>query len=376
MPVRALEQEDDVAALHAAGVAWLGADAQWLDVHTHIGHHDPDGLEADPEELVEALDLAGQQAACVFPMHEPDGYAQANATVRDAAARWPDRLSWLCRVSPHQEDPGAEVARCLDAGARGLKLHPRSDSFAMDHPAIEGLVAQVAERRGVVLVHAGRGIPELGAHAARLAADHPDARIILAHAGISDLGLLADAAAALPNLLFDTSWWQPADMLMLFTTVPPGRILYASDMPYGPPKLASTIFLRGVRQAGWTPEQAREAAGPQARRALMGEDLVDLGPALGPEGLGPRVLSFERAAAYLTAAVQGTFRGGDPTEAYALARLACQRVDGEAPHAAHLEAVEALVARAQELLETRGAMDAVTAAMGALTVAGTPGVPA
>lgn len=376
MPVRGRETEDDLRALHEDAVAWAGA-AHWLDVHTHIGHNDPDGLEADPHELLEALDHAGHQEACVFAMHEPDGYRAANDAVLAAAADAGGRFRVLARVSPH--DPGApeELARCLRAGARGLKLHPRSDGFALDHPAVEPLVAQVAERRGVLLIHAGRGIPQLGEHAAQLASAHPDVRVVLAHAGISDLGLLADAAAALPNLLFDTSWWQPADLLMLLTTVPPARILYASDMPYGPPRLAATLFLRCAQQAGLAPEVVAQMAGPQAARALDGEDLQDLGPAPGPHALGPRILTFERASAYLTAAVQVSFRGGDPTEAYALARLACQRAGEEAPHAAALEVVEAYIALAQERLEGPGGpLAASVPGMGALSVAATPGVPA
>ncbi|HYF25756.1 MAG TPA: amidohydrolase family protein [Baekduia sp.] len=377
MPVRGLEHDTDFATLHADGVTWVGEAPVWLDVHTHIGHHDPDGLEADPEELVDALDHAGHDQACVFAMHEPHGYRHANDVVLAACEASQGRLMALARVSPHAEDAPAELARCLAAGARGVKLHPRSDDFQLDHPEIDGLVEQVAQIRGVVLVHAGRGIPELGRHAVALAEAHPGARIVLAHAGISDLGLLVEHTEALANLLFDTSWWQPSDLLQLLTTVPPGRILYASDMPYGPPRTAATLLLRCAQQAGLRTEQVREMVGAQARRALLGEDLVDLGPAPGPEALGPRVLSFERAAAYLTAAVQGTFRGADPAEAYALARLACQRPGAEAPHAAALEVLEEYVAMAQDRLEAhRDPFDAVQAGMAALLVAGTPGVAA
>ncbi len=377
MPVQGLEHDPDVAPLHADALRRLGDGVEWLDVHTHIGHHDPDGREADPHELLDALDVAGQQAACVFAMHEPDGYGAANDAVLAAASNGGGRLHALARVTPHESDAGAELARCLAGGARGLKLHPRSDAFGLDHPAIEPLVEQVAVERGVVLVHAGRGIPQLGRHVSELAARHPDARFVLAHAGISDLGLLSDAASALPNLLFDTSWWQPADLLMLLTTVPPARVLYASDMPYGPPRTAATLFLRCAEQAGIAPEAVREMCGAQARRALDGEELLDLGPTPGPGALGPRVLSFERAGAYLTAALQMTFGGGDPTEPYALARLACQRAGEEAPHAAGLEVIDSYIALAQARFEAAGdPWAAVQAGLGALVVAGTPGVPA
>lgn len=34
-----------------------------------------------------------------------------------------------------------------------------------------------------------------------------------------------------PNLLFDTAWWNPADLLALFAQVPPGQILFGGGNP-------------------------------------------------------------------------------------------------------------------------------------------------
>jgi predicted TIM-barrel fold metal-dependent hydrolase len=372
MPVRALPYDDAGAALRAEDLAWVGPDVQWFDAHTHIGHNDPDGYEADPEELLEALDVAGQQRALVFPMHEPDGYREANDRVLEACRASGGRFAALARVDPN--DPGAvdEARRALDAGARGIKLHPRSDRFGLPHPTVERIVALAGERRLPVLFHAGRGIPNLGDSVLHLAADHPGARLILAHAGISDLGLLGPRVGRLPNVMFDTSWWHCGDLLTLMATVPPGQILYASDMPYGGPRYASMALLRCARAVGLTPEQARVMAGAQLERVLAGEDPIDLGPPPGTGRLGRRVLGFERAVAYLTAAVQMTFRGGDPTEPLALARLACQ-VRAEADYAGDLRRVDELIALAQERIAAAGGESyaGVHAALTAQILAGT-----
>jgi predicted TIM-barrel fold metal-dependent hydrolase len=371
MPVRGLAHEEEVVGdLHAEAMAWLGDDVRWFDAHTHIGHHDPDGYEADPHELLEALDRAGQHAALVFPMHEPDGYRAANDRVLAAAAESGGRLQALARVDPKADGAVDEARRCLDAGARGIKLHPRSDAFGLPHPVVAEIVGLCAERRLAVLFHAGRGIPNLGDAAIALAHDNPGARIILAHAGISDLGNLGPRAAGIPNLLFDTSWWQIADLLTLFATVPPGQILYASDMPYGPPMLTATGMVRSARAVGLAREQVAAIAGAQLDRVLAGDDLLDLGPEPGTGALGPRVLGFERAVSYLTAAVHMAFRGGDPTEALALARLACQ-ASAEAPFASRLREVDALVARAQEALGTGDHYAVTVPAMTAQFLAGT-----
>lgn len=373
MPVRGLPFDDVVTDLRDAELAWLGDGAEWFDAHTHIGHHDPDGYEADPEELIEALDVAGQQRALMFAMHEPDGYREANDWVLRSCAESGGRLVPLGRIDPKAPDAMEEAHRLLDAGARGFKLHPRSDAFTLPHPVVDEVVALAGERRLPVLFHAGRGIPDLGSSVVDLARAHPGARLILAHAGISDLGPIAPAARELPNILFDTSWWLISDLLTLFTTIPPGQILYASDMPYGGPRFPSLLMLRCARAVGLTPEQARGIAGAQTARVVDGADLLDLGPAPGEAALsGRRVLAFERVIAYVAAAVQMTFRGGDPSEALALARLACATPPGAELRAALSEIDRYLVTAQDRLAQGLDPIACIYPAMVAMVLAGTP----
>src|ERR1700732_2435138 len=122
-----------------------------FDAHTHIGRNDP-----------------------------------ATSEVREGPPSSNGRLLPFCRVNPHA-DPVTEARRCLDAGACGIKLHPRAEQFTLDHPAVRLLVELAHERKVPVLIHAGRGIPALGLHAVELAEQFPEARLILAHAAVSDL---------------------------------------------------------------------------------------------------------------------------------------------------------------------------------------------
>ena len=225
-----------------------------FDAHTHLGQHDPDGMSQRPEELLAGLELAQAKGAFVFPMHEPDGYRSANDMVLEAAANSDGGLVPFCRVNPH-DNPVDEAQRSLDAGARGIKLHPRAEQFTLDHPAVRDLAAIAHERSLPMLIHAGRGIPALGAHAVELAASFPDARLILAHAGICDLSWIWQAAPDHPNLLFDTAWWMPTDLISLFSLVPPGQIVFASDSPYGTTLMSSSFQLGLALQAGLSNEQ-------------------------------------------------------------------------------------------------------------------------
>jgi predicted TIM-barrel fold metal-dependent hydrolase len=348
-----------------------------VDVHTHLGQNDPDGFTCSPPELLEALGQADARGV-VFPMAEPSGYPEANDAVMAHAAAASDRLTAFCRVDPNTGPAAvAEARRCLDAGAAGIKLHPRAEGFTLDHPEVLALSALAHERRAPIIVHAGRGIPALGRHAVALAREHPEARIILAHVGLSDLGWIWKPARELPNLYFDTSWWNPADLLVLFGLVPPGQILFGSDVPYGTTLHGIAGSMRCALQVGLGEEQLRGIAGAQTERLLAGEEPLDLGPAPGLDAISHDPL-LDRVQTYLTASLPLIMRGGDPTELLALARLACD-VDVDAPHPAAYRSILALLDRREQIAadeerperERRGGHLVVTAGI----VARTPDVP-
>src|SRR5690348_2971201 len=231
------------------------------DAHTHIGANDPDGFKQSPAELMTVLERADARAV-TFPMHEPDGYPDANDAAIEAARASGGRIEAFCRIDP-RVDALAEATRCLDAGAKGIKFHPRAEQFTLAEPGVREVVALAHERRVPVLIHAGRGIPALGRDTVRLSGEFPGARLILAHGAISDLAWLWKVLPEHPNVFIDTSWWNPADLIALFTLVGPGHVLYASDSPYGVPLNSAVIALRCALQAGLEPEQVRLVAGGQ-----------------------------------------------------------------------------------------------------------------
>jgi hypothetical protein len=344
-----------------------------FDAHTHLGFNDPDGMKQSGEELVRSLQGAGARGAFTFPFHEPDGYRDANDAVIEAARRADGLLVPFCRVDPRDE-PLPEAERALDAGARGIKLHPRAEQFTLDHPGVKPLVALAHERSLPVLIHAGRGIPALGLHAVQLAEQFPNARLILAHAGTSDLSWIWRVAADLPNLLFDTAWWIPADLEALFSLVPPGQIVFASDAPYGNTFISAAFQLRWALQLGFSADQVRSVAGGQSLRIAAGEPLQPAGPAIGERERPPHLL-LDRVAFFLLFSAMGAMRGIDPAEMLALARLACD-VPGEIDDAPAFAAIRSLLddyeAYAAEHPDERRR---ITFLILAATVARTPDVP-
>jgi uncharacterized protein len=300
-----------------------------LDAHTHIGFNDPDGYSCSSAELTGSLERIDARSF-VFPMHEPGGYTAANDMVIEEAEASDGRLFPFARLDPH-DDALAEAERALARGARGIKLHPRAEQFTLDHPGLQPVFALADERRLPVLVHAGRGIPALGRHSVDATGRHPGMRLILAHAGISDLAWIWRETPDHPNLYFDTSWWSPSDVQALFALVAPGQILMASDAPYGSPTWATVMSMRNALQVGLDAEQTRGVIGGQALRLVNGEDPLDLGPAPGVEKLSRDPL-LDRVYSFLMSALGQMFQGVEPTETLALVRLACD-VGDDAPQA-------------------------------------------
>ncbi|HWM11895.1 MAG TPA: amidohydrolase family protein [Solirubrobacteraceae bacterium] len=350
-------------------------DLALYDAHTHIGDADPDGARQTPEQLLAALERAGARAA-VFPLQEPDGYREANERALAAASASGGRLVAFCRVNPHDGDPVGEARRCLDAGAKGIKLHPRAERFTLSEPAVRDIVALAHERRAPVLIHAGRGIPALGRDTVRLSGEFTGARLILAHAAISDLAWLWRVLPEHPNLLVDTAWWDPADMIALFTLVPPANLLWASDSPYGLPLTSAVMHMRLAEQAGLEGPALRSIAGAQFERILAGHDPEPAGPP--PGAARPIDPLLERAVSHLTQAVARHFAHADAEEPVALAKLACG-VGEDGPHADVFAAVLGLIELYEEHLEPPSAgirySEALRLLIAAAAVARTPDVP-
>jgi predicted TIM-barrel fold metal-dependent hydrolase len=310
-----------------------------FDAHTHIGFNDPDGARLSGEDLIEILASLDARGV-VFPMHEPDGYGAANDLILSEAAGSKGRLVPFCRLNPN-DGAVAEASRCIELGARGIKLHPRSDDFALDSPKSREIFAFAHQHRLPVLIHAGRGIPALGEHTLELSGEFPEAQIILAHAAVTDLSWIWRHLPEHPNVYIDTSWWVPADLMILFSYVPPGRILFASDVPYGTPALNAILTLRCALQAGLTVEQIRGVCGAQLERLLAGEEPRDLGPAPGAPQR-PSDLIVERVYLYLMAGLARLIVGAPAEDVIGLARHAC-KVDVDAPQAATCSTIAGLI---------------------------------
>jgi uncharacterized protein len=343
--------ESELTDLDAIGI-------EVFDVHAHTGV-DIDDTTRSCEEHVAVLAALGARSV-IFPLCVDGGYEGENARVVLEARNYADRLVPFARLDPRVSSAGVASAE-LAAGARGFKLHPRAEDFRLDHPGVDAIVGIAAEAGAPVLIHAGAGVGSFGRTVVELAERHRNCPLILAHAAVSDLVWLGEVAAEHPNIYFDTSWWNPSDLLALFALVPPGQILFGSDEPYMDFELVLAITLRCARFAGLSDQSLRLVFGAQLDALLAGEPLAASSPA--PRRSGPAFTIEESRLATLLAAVGGCMLGGgDPSMILELARLAV----GEGESSPRLVQ---LIEEAQA-----GSPQAPWAIAMALTLVATPGV--
>ena len=109
------------------------ADCRIFDAHVHLGT-DIDGMLGVETELESIMERFGIARAFMFCLDEPDrhpAFSAANDRTLRHAERSEGRLIPFVRLDL-AEGPIEEAERCLDRGARGIKLHPRAQKFLLD----------------------------------------------------------------------------------------------------------------------------------------------------------------------------------------------------------------------------------------------------
>ena len=159
-------------------------------------------MAGDVDELLAIQRAYGIVRSFTFCLDEPDrhpAFTAANDRTLSHAAAAPGELIPFVRLDL-DETPIDEARRCLDRGARGIKLHPRAQRFLPDDPRLEPVFALAAEHRVPVLIHGGRGLPPIADSLARLLDRHCPPALIVAHAGIVDLAAMARNFAGRPDV--------------------------------------------------------------------------------------------------------------------------------------------------------------------------------
>jgi predicted TIM-barrel fold metal-dependent hydrolase len=328
----------------------LPSDADIFDVHLHLGH-DLDGMVGDYDQLEELMARYGISRAFMFCLDEPDrhpSFSAANDRTLAFAERSKGRLIPFLRLDLN-ESPLAEAKRCLEAGARGIKLHPRAQGFTAADERLRPVFELASQHRVPILIHGGRGLPPIAAGLRKLVDDYPGATLIIAHAGIADLAELARSMAGRKGVLFDTSTWSPVDLLDFYRQIPPEQVVYASDYPYGQQPSSLLIALRTAQVAGYSDDQLRGMLAGTANALADGRELPEPTSPLGPDSF-TQPLQLARIHQYLSMTTPLLWmRQPDTTGMLGLAINACAERNG---HAEAADRIHELLIAARDLWAT------------------------
>jgi predicted TIM-barrel fold metal-dependent hydrolase len=352
-----VEQANAILAEYSAlTLAELPVGADVIDVHTHLGL-DIDGMVGDLDELLSTQAAHSISRSFVFCLDEPDrhpGFTAANDRTLEFASRADGVLVPFVRLDL-TERPLEEAIRCIDLGAKGIKLHPRAQRFLPDDLRLEPVFELAADRRVPILIHGGRGLPPIADGLARLM-DRHNATLIIAHAGIVDLAALAERFSGRPNVYFDTSVWSPLDLIDLYRLVSPQQIVYASDYPYGRQPNSLLMVLRTARLSGLDADSVRAILGGSAARIADGLDPLPLSP---PRGLDEvtHPVTFARIHQYLSMAATSLWLR-QPSDTFGVLGLALNACDERSNgHREETERIRAVLLATQELWTLGGDSD-------------------
>jgi len=322
--------------------------AEIFDAHTHLGT-DIDGMVGIYDDLIRGMDKYGIARCFMFCLDEPDrhpGFRAGNERTLAFAQRSEGRLIPFVRLDL-SEDPIGEAVRCLDLGARGIKLHPRAQKFLLDDERLSPIFELAAERNVPILIHGGRGLPPIADDLARVVDRYPKAQLIVAHAGIADLAALADRLGGKAGVFFDTSVWSPLDLLGLYRLVGPEQVVYASDYPYGQQPASLLISLRTARLAQLSDAEVRGVLAGNASRIAAGEPPLEPSAPKGSD-IFQQPMSLARIHQYLSMATPLLWtRQPDRVGVLGLALNACD--DRSNGHRAELDQIRELLTVAQAM---------------------------
>jgi len=343
--VEALDRASDLLATWRKEVLReLPKDLEIFDAHVHLGD-DIDGMRGRPDELLGMMDEYGVGRAFMFCLDEPDrhpGFRAPNDRTLAYARESVGRLIPFVRLDL-TEDPIAEAKRCIDAGARGIKLHPRAQKMSLQDERLTPVFQLACERNVPILIHGGRGLPPIAAHLHAIVERCAGVQLIVAHAGIADMANLTARFAGKAGVFFDTSTWSPIDLLDFYRQMPPEQIVYASDYPYGRQPNSLLMAVRTARLAGFGEDEIAGLLGGNGARIADGlPPLEPTQPKGGDELTQPTIMA--RIHQYLSMATPLMWtRQPDTIGVFGLALNTC-----DSPSNGYREQTEQI----RELLET------------------------
>jgi len=195
---------------------------------------------ASVENMQRSLDASGVTQTCCLPI-------PPYVTFEDIKEANDERIIPFTGIDFTKEyDVKGTLARQVQEGAKGMKLHPIVQKVALSDRRLREAIEMFSMYGLPVLFHSGvtsyyhgkekskqeprnGNIPEAG----QLIADFPNVRFIVGHAGGIEVGEVIATLPKYDNAYVDTSFQSPERIRELVNAFGSHRVLFASDWPYG-----------------------------------------------------------------------------------------------------------------------------------------------
>lgn len=233
-----------------------------LDCHGHLGTHvDFPAYKSDSDSMVAVMDLLNiERLAVTSTLACYNDCPRGNAEIEKLLKHYPERFLGYIAVNPN---PPGQALQELDRWAHFhrpplIKLHPGLHHYPVTGSHYRPVWDYAHATGAVVLVHTWDSDPNCGPLLfSGIAREHPRARILLGHSGVTWRGYhqAMEAAGQAPNLYLDLSGSQRHRLILerCVERVGAERILFGSDLPY----LEASMTLAHVLTSRIT-DQAKE----------------------------------------------------------------------------------------------------------------------
>jgi len=245
-------------------------------------YSNPKARMATAEELVQAMDEAGVDAAVAFGFawSDPGLCRLSNDYILEAIRRYPTRIIGFASIQPRAGHKAVrEIERCIEGGMRGIgELMPNGQGFSLNDEVVMTPVAAAAIAYGVPLVvhtsepvgHLYRGKGTISPSIVYNFIQHfPELTVVCSHwgGGLPFYELMPEVREVMVNVYYDTAaslYLYDDQIFPLVTGVLPHKVLFGTDYPL----LKPGPFIERIKASGLSGEVLAMVLGENARRIL------------------------------------------------------------------------------------------------------------
>lgn len=206
-----------------------------FDVHGHVGTSgSAQFTNTSSDGIAHTLDRLGVDGICVSSqMSLFSDWKFGNEETAAACKKHPGKIFGY--ATPNPFDPNCDLRPYFetDMGFRGVKIHGCAQGATPENDPRYSHAYELANALGLpVLFHAWERQEIL--RAADVARQYPNCKVILGHAGMTNLDTAAEVCRTYDNMFCDTAISMTVDGAMerLVDQIGADRVLYGSDMAY------------------------------------------------------------------------------------------------------------------------------------------------